>query len=78
MKPFFSIMALALAIRSSRLSLVFCGTWMLVTLMLYAHNYWGMWHGRTEGTLTVEPKGQKTEPQPFKPDPEDPTLHDYC
>ncbi len=61
-----------------RLSLVvFCGTWMLVTLMLYAHNYWGMWHGRTEGTLTVEPKGQKTEPQPFKPDPEDPTLHDY-
>ena len=61
-----------------RLSLVvFCGTWMLVTLMLYAHNYWGMWYGRTEGTLTVEPKGQKTDPVSFRPDPEDPTLHDY-
>lgn len=61
-----------------RLTLVvFCGTWMLVTLMLYAHNYWGMWHGRTAGTLTVEPKGGKPDPVPFEPDPDDPTLHDY-
>ena len=61
-----------------RLSLVvFCGTWMIVTLMLYAHNYWGMWHGKTEGTLTVDPKGKKIDPDPIVPNPEDPTLHDY-
>ena len=61
-----------------RLSLVvFCGTCMIVTLMLYAHNYWGMWHGKTEGTLTVDPKGKKIDPAPIVPDPEDPTLHDY-
>lgn len=61
-----------------RLSLVvFCGTWMIVTLMLYAHNYWGIWHGRTEGTLTVDDRGKKIDPDPIVPDPEDPTLHDY-